>query len=102
MKGRLTIRELQDYIKNFDHQPEKKNDYFLKLVEEVGELADVLRKGKRLSRDGHIKGTIEEELYDVLYYVAALANIHDIDLEQCFHLKEQINREKYGHKDMGK
>lgn len=95
----LTIRGLQEYIKGFDHQPDKKNDYFLKLIEEVGELADALRKNKRLNQTGNIKGTVEEEMYDILYYISALANIYEVDLEQCFHLKEEINREKYKNKD---
>ena len=42
--------------------------YFLKLIEEVGELSEVIRKNKRME-DNFIKGTIEEELSDVLYYV---------------------------------
>ncbi|MCR8630396.1 MULTISPECIES: MazG nucleotide pyrophosphohydrolase domain-containing protein [Paenibacillus] len=95
MSGNLTVRGLQQYIRSFDHQPEKKNDYFLKLIEEVGELADVLRKDVRLNQTGNIKGTVEEELYDILYYVSALANIYEVDLEQCYELKEALNREKY-------
>jgi hypothetical protein len=35
----LTLAKLQDYIKQFDHNPEKRNAYFMKLVEEVGELS---------------------------------------------------------------
>jgi NTP pyrophosphatase (non-canonical NTP hydrolase) len=69
--------------------------YFYKLIEEVGELAEVLRANTRMI--GHeIKGTIEEELTDVLYYVAALANIHGIDLDQCFKLKDAVNAARYG------
>lgn len=58
-------------------------------------MAEVLRKDKRLIQQGTIKGTIEEELYDVLYYVIGLANVYNIDLEQCYYLKEAINTEKY-------
>jgi NTP pyrophosphatase (non-canonical NTP hydrolase) len=93
----LTIKYLQEYIKKSDYNPEKKEHYFYKLVEEVGELSEVIRKNKRLETNENqsIKGTIEEELFDVLYYVAALANIYDIDLEKCFELKEEINRVKW-------
>lgn len=70
--------------------------YYLKLVEEVGELAEVIRKDARLEKnEGRIKGTIEEELCDVLYYVAALANVYDIDLESCFEQKDAINKVKW-------
>lgn len=95
MEKNITIKELQNYIKAKDYKPELKNAYFQKLIEEVGELSEVLRKDKRLEQQGSIKGTIEEELYDVLYYVIGLANVYDIDLEKCFHLKEELNKEKY-------
>jgi len=90
----ITLRALQDYIKNKDHHPELKHAYFLKLAEEVGELADVIRKNRRATTT-MIKETIEEELYDVLYYTAALANCYSIDLTRCFQLKEELNQQKY-------
>jgi NTP pyrophosphatase (non-canonical NTP hydrolase) len=95
MDKNITIKELQNYIRERDYKPELKNAYFQKLIEEVGELAEVLRKDIRLEQQGTIKGTIEEELYDVLYYVVGLANIYDIDLEKCFHLKEELYIEKF-------
>ncbi len=45
-----------------------------------------------------IKGTIEEELSDVLYYVLMIANTYDINLEKCFRIKEELNSIRYGHK----
>ncbi|MGM7700480.1 MazG nucleotide pyrophosphohydrolase domain-containing protein [Pseudalkalibacillus sp. Hm43] len=91
----ITIKKLQSYIKEKDYKPELKHGYFQKLIEEVGELSEAIRKDKRLKDDRSIKGTIEEELYDVLYYVTTLANVYEIDLEESFHLKEEINKEKY-------
>jgi len=95
----LTIKRLQEYLqeKYTALKPkELKNHerYFLKLVEEVGELAEVIRKDKRMTGD-NIKGTIEEEISDVLYYVAMIANTYDIDLETAFRLKEQLNKKRY-------
>jgi len=90
----ITIRELQEYIRSKDHKPGLEHGYFMKLVEEIGELAEVIRKDKRLGEDDDIKGTIEEELYDVLYYVLALANLYGIDLEKSFLLKEEINKQR--------
>jgi len=85
---------LQKYIKEKDFKPNLKHAYFLKLVEEVGELSEVLRKEKRMI-NSEIKGTIEEELYDVFYYVLALANVYEVDLEEAFILKEEVNDKKY-------
>ncbi len=98
----LTLKKIQKYLKEkyeISKPEEIKNTqrYFLKLIEEVGELAEVIRKDQRMSND-NIKGTIEEELSDVLYYVLMIANTYDIDMESCFRLKEEHNSKRYGHK----
>jgi len=91
----VNIRSLQAYLKTKDYQPELRIDYFLKLVEEIGELSEAIRKNQRETIDG-FKGSIEEELWDVIYYTLCLANIYDIDLERWIRVKEQLNDEKYG------
>ncbi len=100
MEKDLTIRKLQESIKNIDHKNNMNDKYMLKLMEEVGELAEAVRKNKRMQDDQNIKGTIEEELQDVLYYIVCLANVNDIDLQNCIYLKEKINCEKYNRKNM--
>ena len=94
MFNNITVSKLQEYIKNKDYNPDLKQGYFLKLIEEVGELSEAIRKSNRLE-NGDIKGTIEEELYDVLYYILAIANVYDINIEECIEKKEKINKEKY-------
>ena len=97
----LPIRKMQKYLKE-KYKRTKPEDikntqrYFLKLIEEVGELAEVIRKEQRMECN-NIKGTIEEELSDVLYYVLMIANTYDIDLEDCFRMKEELNCVRYGH-----
>lgn len=99
----LTLNYLQkaidkiDGITNGDSKPADK--YFMKFIEEVGELSESIRKDKRMLND-KIKGTIEEELYDVLYYIIRLANVYHIDLEKSIYLKEQINAKKYNRKSI--
>ena len=83
------------------HKNNSKEKYMLKLMEEVGELAKVINEDVRM-KDKEIKGTIEEELQDVLYYVTCLANIYGIDLEECIYLKEELNCKKYNRKNMFK
>ena len=92
----MKLFELQSHIKEFDHAPELPEHYFLKLVEEIGELSESIRKGHsgQPSLD-NLKGSIAEELYDVLYYVCALANIYDVNLEQTHELKEILSKVKY-------
>ena len=100
MKEELSIKKLQECIKNIDHKNNSSDKYMLKLMEEVGELAEVVRKNKRMEKGETIKGTIEDELSDVLYYIVCIANINDIDLQECLYLKEKINCEKYKRKNM--
>ena len=92
----LTIRELQKVIRRKDYYPDRPLQYLQKLVEEVGELARAMRDGTRWADTGNIKGTIDEEFYDVLYYVTALANIYGVDLQTAMELKEPLNDIKYG------
>lgn len=94
-KGEITIKYLQEYIKAKDCQPKSEKDYFLKLAEEVGELAEAIRKNMRPVEETQIKETVEEELWDVIYYTLAIANCYDIDLEKVIPKKESINNKKY-------
>ena len=95
----MHIGELQQVIRQRDYKPELAKDYFLKLVEEVGELSEVIRRGKtyKNGQADTIKGTIDEELYDILYYTLALANVYGIDMEQAILLKEGINQTRRDH-----
>ena len=95
MDGKTTIKYLQNYIKEKDFKPELLKDYFLKLAEEVGELSRAMRKGLKASDINQIKGTIDEELWDVIYYSLAIANLYGIDLEQVIKSKESINQSRY-------
>lgn len=95
MVGNTTVKYLQEYIRAKDHQPDLKKDYFLKLSEEVGELGKAIRKNLVRPEGGPVKGTIDEEVWDVIYYAVALANCYDIDLEKTIAEKEELNRVKY-------
>lgn len=95
MDGKTTVRYLQNYIRQRDHHPELLKDYFLKLSEEVGELSRAMRKGLKAADDGEITGTIDEELWDVIYYAIAIANLYDIDLEKVIKTKSEINQKRY-------
>lgn len=95
MDGKTTIKYLQTYIKEKDYQPELLKDYFLKLSEEVGELSRAMRKGLKAQNGTEIKGTVDEELWDVIYYALAIANIYDIDMEQVIKIKSEMNESRY-------
>ena len=95
MDGNTTIKYLQSYIKAKDYHPELLKDYFLKLTEEVGELSRAMRKNVKAQSDTNIKGTIDEELWDVIYYALAIANLYDVDMEQTIKAKVKLSERKY-------
>lgn len=95
MDGKTTIKYLQTYIKEKDYHPELLKDYFLKLAEEVGELSRAMRKGLKAQNSAEIIGTVGEELWDVIYYALAIANVYDIDIEQVAKVKSELNESKY-------
>lgn len=78
----LTLNYLQRAINKIDGitvgDSNPSDRYFMKFIEEVGELSESIRKDKRMSND-EIKGTIEEELYDILYYIIRLANVYNLE-----------------------
>lgn len=90
-----SIGYLQEYIKSKDYKPELVKDYFLKLSEEVGELSRAMRKGVFCTEGECIKGTVDEEIWDVIYYALAIANCYGIDVEKTIKIKEEINHKKY-------
>ena len=73
MDGKTTVKYLQNYIRQKDCHPELLKDYFFKLSEEFGELSRAMRKGIKAQNDEDIKGTVDEELWDVIYYAIAIA-----------------------------
>ena len=95
MDGRISVAYLQSYIKSKDHHPELVKDYFLKLAEETGELARAMHKGLRPASPDEIRGTIDEEIWDVIYYALAIANCYGIDMESVIAKKAAFNAQRY-------
>ncbi len=95
MDGNTTVKYLQSYIKEKDFHPEQLKDYYMKLSEEVGELSRAMRKGFKAFDSTDIEGTVGEELWDVIYYALAIANIYDIDIEQVAKIKSELSESKY-------
>ena len=95
MDGRISVAHLQSYIKSKDHHPELAKDYFLKLAEETGELARAMHKGLRPRSSEEFRGTVDEELWDVIYFALAIANCYGIDMESVIPQKEAFNNIRY-------
>lgn len=78
----MTLSEFQELIRRTYHTKDEARGLeatFLWLVEEVGELATALRSGTAAQR--------AEEFADVLAWLATIANVCGVDLQQAVDAK---------------
>ncbi|KSU64555.1 nucleotide pyrophosphohydrolase [[Bacillus] enclensis] len=90
----LTFHELQDYLALKYKEGRTSSALFMKLVEEIGEVAEVLNQlegRKENSEDA----SLEKELVDVIHYAVAIASINDIDLTEAMIKKDKQAAIKY-------
>jgi len=76
----MKISEFQDLIKTLYLKQDKKRGIqktFLWLIEEIGELATLLKKSE-IDKD-----KISEELSDVIAWTISISNLLDIDIESA-------------------
>ena len=94
---KASLSDFQNYVKEleqergFSHQTLIEKS--LLLGEEVGELFKAVRKysSMKIATDS-IAGNLSDEIADILIYLCAIANRADIDIEEAFRKKEEINK----------
>ena len=96
----VSIRDYEDYL--YDHYKDHGIDssLFMKLVEEVGEVAEVLNKrdGRKASGNDDLKQQLANELADVVHYAIAIASLNRIDMADVILEKDKKASVKYNHK----
>ena len=100
MAETLTVKEMQQQVDRWISDIGK--GYFpplanmAVLTEEVGELARVIvrRYGPQVAKKGDLDKALEEELADVLWVVACLANQTGVDLTEAFRKTIQKKTER--------
>ena len=96
----VTIRGYEDYL--YDHYKDHGIDssLFMKLVEEVGEVAEVLNKrdGRKASGQENLNAQLANELADVIHYAVAIASLNGIDLNDVILEKDKTASIKYNHR----
>lgn len=96
----ITIEELQAYL--LDHYRDNGIDesLFMKLVEEIGEVAEVLNKKANRKQSGNedLRLQLGNELADAIHYAIAIAALNDLDMNEIILKKDQIAAAKYYHR----
>lgn len=97
---KITIEELQEYL--FDQYKNGGIDQslFMKLVEEIGEVAEVLNKkaGRKSVGQEDLQTQLGNELADVVHYTIAIAALNGIDMNDIILSKDKDASIKYNHR----
>lgn len=96
---KISIKDYEDYL--YDHYKNHGIDtsLFMKLVEEIGEVAEVLNKrdGRKASGNEDLKSELANELVDMVHYIVAIASLNGIDLNDAIIEKDKKTAIKYKH-----
>jgi len=96
---KVSMRDYEAYL--YDHYKNHGIDssLFMKLVEEVGEVAEVLNKrdGRKASDRENLQAQLANELVDVIHYAVAIAALNHIDLNDVMLEKDKRASIKYHH-----
>lgn len=97
---KITIKDYEEYL--YEHYKNHGIDssLFMKLVEEIGEVAEVLnrRDGRKANNNDNLKEELANELVDVIHYAFAIASLNNIDLNETIIEKDKKASIKYNHK----
>ena len=95
----ITIEALEQYLAHRYGGWGKEESMFMKLVEEIGEVAEVLNKkaGRKTNDETDINQQLGIELADMLHYIVAIAALNDLDLEKIILEKDKKASVKYNH-----
>ena len=90
----LAIEDIQDYLSNKYKDKVTPESLFMKLVEEVAEVAEALNQlnGRKSGTDT----SLEKELADVIHYTIAIASVSNINLTNVLLEKDKESSKKYG------
>jgi len=95
----ITIEALESYLAHRYCGWGTDQSMFMKLVEEIGEVAEVLNKkvGRKANDEADINEHLGVELADMIHYIVAIAALNDLDLERIILEKDRKASVKYNH-----
>ena len=94
---KITIEELEAYLSKLYMGRVTDQSLFMKLVEEIGEVAEILNKiaGRKKADSNDLKEQLGIELADVIHYIVAIAAVNDLDINEIILDKDKKASLKY-------
>ena len=94
----VTIENLQAYLHSHYNGWATEQSLFMKLVEEMGETAEILNKksGRKAADDADLQAELGKELADMIHYIVAIAAVNGLDLNDIILSKDRQASIKYG------
>ena len=95
----VTIPALESYLhRQYGHWADEQG-LFMKLVEEMGEIAEVLNKrtGRKAPDGRDLDAELGDELADLIHYAVAMAAVTGLDLNRVILEKDRRASVKYHH-----
>ena len=99
LKEDPTLKDLQQYVhdlveqRGFAGQPIAET--FMKFFEEAGEMSRAAKHRLKMMRDKNSEvSELSHEVADVFIYLLDICNYFEIDLEQAFREKEEVNKKR--------
>ena len=95
----ITINALEQYLSDRYGGWANEQGMFMKLVEEMGEVAEILnmRSGAKKEDGSDLQKELGTELADVIHYCVAIAAINNIPLSDIMLEKDKKASAKYHH-----
>lgn len=99
LKTNPTLKDFQEYVVKLELRrgftDQSSIEKCLLLGEETGELFKAVRKAINMKTDLNSQvGSVAEEIADIFIYLCAISNRFEIDMEQAFREKEEINKKR--------
>lgn len=96
----VTVKELEAYLLDCYGSGGVDQSLFMKLVEEIGEVAEVLNKktGRKARGSEDLQRQLGNELADVIHYAVAIAALNGLDMNEIILEKDKAASVKYGHR----
>ena len=96
---KVTVEALEAYLRHLYGDWANEQSLFMKLVEEMGEVAEILNKrtGRKSADGSDLDQELGKELADLIHYAVAIGAVNGLDLNGIILEKDRKASVKYNH-----